>query len=219
LRETRRGLASTRQATRVGPPGPRVPRRTARLIRGGDAPIRCSDRSGAARTSRPHRAAWSRLGGFRHPMNTRRGRAPGFKRRPLPAADPEVAIRGKRRARGGRVEPLTVCGSCRLSSVLTTSKGLQTSLLGTRAGLARRPVSAECPQRQTHLPTGPTKKTCKCRSSRERLKGFEPSTFCMAIRGWGRRLPGNCLENGGFGALCADGGALRIHTVSRGFCQ
>ena len=26
------------------------------------------------------------------------------------------------------------------------------------------------------------KKTCKCRPSEERLKGFEPSTFCMASR-------------------------------------
>jgi hypothetical protein len=35
---------------------------------------------------------------------------------------------------------------------------------------------------QTRQPTAPSKKTCKCRPSRERLKGFEPSTFCMASR-------------------------------------
>jgi hypothetical protein len=32
------------------------------------------------------------------------------------------------------------------------------------------------------------RKTCKCRPFppfRERLKGFEPSTFCMASRAWG----------------------------------
>src|SRR5918994_2160327 len=33
---------------------------------------------------------------------------------------------------------------------------------------------------QTHYSTATTKKTCKCRPFPKRLKGFEPSTFCMA---------------------------------------
>src|SRR4029453_4647898 len=33
---------------------------------------------------------------------------------------------------------------------------------------------------QTHQPTARTKKTCNCRPFRKRLKGLEPSTFCMA---------------------------------------
>jgi hypothetical protein len=35
---------------------------------------------------------------------------------------------------------------------------------------------------QTNKATAPTKKTCKCRPFAKRLKGFEPSTFCMASR-------------------------------------
>jgi hypothetical protein len=45
-------------------------------------------------------------------------------------------------------------------------------------------LSNHCPMTQTHYPTARVKKTCKCRSFRERLKGFEPSTFCMASRTW-----------------------------------
>ena len=35
---------------------------------------------------------------------------------------------------------------------------------------------------QTNQPTAPTKKACKCSPFAKRLKGFEPSTFCMASR-------------------------------------
>ena len=35
---------------------------------------------------------------------------------------------------------------------------------------------------QTHKPTAHTEKACNCRPSQKRLKGFEPSTFCMASR-------------------------------------
>ena len=56
-------------------------------------------------------------------------------------------------------------------------------------------VRIQSPATQTHYPTAKTKKTCKCRSSRERLKGFEPSTFCMASRtcstGFPRFIPAN----------------------------
>jgi hypothetical protein len=41
-----------------------------------------------------------------------------------------------------------------------------------------------CLMTQTHEPTAPSKKTCKRRPFRKRLKGFEPSTFCMASRSW-----------------------------------
>jgi hypothetical protein len=35
---------------------------------------------------------------------------------------------------------------------------------------------------QTHKPTAHTQKACKYRPFSKRLKGFEPSTFCMASR-------------------------------------
>jgi hypothetical protein len=42
-------------------------------------------------------------------------------------------------------------------------------------------LSNHCLMTQTHERTVPSKKTCKCRPFPKRLKGFEPSTFCMAI--------------------------------------
>ena len=56
------------------------------------------------------------------------------------------------------------------------------------------PLPTGYPSMQTHQPTAHTKKTCKRRPFQERLKGFEPSTFCMAkqvpslCRGAGSRL-------------------------------
>jgi hypothetical protein len=45
---------------------------------------------------------------------------------------------------------------------------------------AAQPVPNDYPAMQTHQPTARIKKTCKCRPFVKRLKGFEPSTFCMA---------------------------------------
>jgi hypothetical protein len=44
------------------------------------------------------------------------------------------------------------------------------------------PVPNGCPATQTHQPTVRMKRTCSCRPFRERLMGFEPTTFCMASR-------------------------------------
>jgi hypothetical protein len=41
-------------------------------------------------------------------------------------------------------------------------------------------VRVQSPATQTHYATAEAKKTCKCRPFAKRLKGFEPSTFCMA---------------------------------------
>jgi hypothetical protein len=48
---------------------------------------------------------------------------------------------------------------------------------------------------QTHKPTAPTKKTCKRGPLEKRLKGFEPSTFCMASRRWGGLLAADFPAN------------------------
>jgi hypothetical protein len=48
-----------------------------------------------------------------------------------------------------------------------------------------------------------TKKTYKCRPFQERLKGFEPSTFCMASRTCGSDSTRTCLQTGGFWAAAA----------------
>jgi hypothetical protein len=42
-------------------------------------------------------------------------------------------------------------------------------------------------------PTAPTKKACKCRPFPKRLMGFEPTTFCMAIRSSTPEIALKCL--------------------------
>ena len=58
------------------------------------------------------------------------------------------------------------------------------------------PVSVR--REQTHKPAARTKKACKCRPSWKRLKGFEPSTFCMASRGRDSAQRGISLQIGLF---------------------
>jgi hypothetical protein len=60
-----------------------------------------------------------------------------------------------------------------------------------------RRIPNDYPSTQTHQPAAPTKKTCKCRPSAKRLKGFEPSTFCMASRTCGVDFTRMCLQRGG----------------------
>jgi hypothetical protein len=82
-------------------------------------------------------------------------------------------------------------------------------------GLAVSP--SQSPVTQTYYPTGETKKVCKCRPFSKRLKGFEPSTFCMAIRRWVCHGPTKCLQTNDFRQarpragvreLCGDTGGL-----------
>jgi hypothetical protein len=70
---------------------------------------------------------------------------------------------------------------------------------------------------QTNKATVETKKTCKCRPFRKRLKGFEPSTFCMASSRSAAPRVQKCLQIGVSGRvdrafavqeLCADAGGL-----------
>jgi hypothetical protein len=49
-----------------------------------------------------------------------------------------------------------------------------------------------------HLGPKPAKKTCKRRPFGERLKGFEPSTFCMAISSSRSQSVPKCLQIGRF---------------------
>ena len=67
---------------------------------------------------------------------------------------------------------------------------------------------------QTHQPAAPTKKACKCRPFRKRLKGFEPSTFCMASSTWGTSLGCNVPANRRFLTRLR---AARVSGISRRF--
>jgi hypothetical protein len=69
------------------------------------------------------------------------------------------------------------------------------SLVLSRSRRAWPPGTNDYPSMHTNPPTAYTRRACKRRPSRKRLKGFEPSTFCMASRKWGRgvdhKLPAN----------------------------
>src|SRR5215208_6505110 len=73
--------------------------------------------------------------------------------------------------------------ACRMTSVRTNEHwpaNRAFSLQPPMIGGAR--VRNQSDRMQRNKATATTKKTCKCRPSRERLKGFEPSNFCMASR-------------------------------------
>jgi hypothetical protein len=62
-------------------------------------------------------------------------------------------------------------------------------------------VRSQSSRTQTNKATAPTKKACKCRPSRERLMGFEPTTFCMASGTWDPERPKKALQSTGFRAI------------------
>jgi hypothetical protein len=79
--------------------------------------------------------------------------------------------------------------------VRAVNEWLQRASFESSSTAAWSPVRLQSPATQTHNPTDDTKKTCKRRPSRERLMGFEPTTFCMASRtcstGFLRFIPAN----------------------------
>jgi hypothetical protein len=71
----------------------------------------------------------------------------------------------------------------RSSKVLVARNRLLKSTFRPRPRVAAATIVQSLSGEQTHQPTAPTKKTCKRGPLEERLKGFEPSTLCMASRG------------------------------------
>jgi hypothetical protein len=110
-----------------------------------------------------------------------------------------ASLRGRRgpgvRAVPGLGEPKRFCGPAEGQPFGPAQFPCKRASSHERTHLRAPRVSDECPTAQTHKPTAPTKKTCKCRPFRERLMGFEPTTFCMASRTGGshlaRDLPAN----------------------------
>src|SRR5918992_411731 len=89
--------------------------------------------------------------------------------------------KGGRTAAAGRT--LDLLRACRRTSVRTSWNRPAYSAFSLKPTTVGRPrVRVQSDTTQTYKPTAHTKKTCKRRPSRERLKGFEPSTFCMASR-------------------------------------
>jgi|SRR5215211_668258 len=123
-------------------------------------------RTPGASTGRGHRdCSWSESGGA--------------------GADRTSPLAVGRRQRSWRSQPRTLTGDGlrrrRRSEVRVVNKlpANRWFLRGLSPRAAPR-VPNGYPATQTHQPTVYTKKACKCRPFRERLKGFEPSTFCMA---------------------------------------
>jgi hypothetical protein len=105
---------------------------------------------------------------------------------------------------------------CRRSAVRAATRTPANHLL---SGAVHSWDGRECPKKttQTHLSTEQTKKVCKRIPFRERLKRFEPSTFCMASSKSVRHRPAKCLQTDNsdevdrglwFLELCGDTGGL-----------
>src|SRR5919106_1233764 len=88
---------------------------------------------------------------------------------------------------------------------------------GAPAAGPRRPVPIGCPATQAHQPTADTKKTCKCRPFAKRLKGFEPSTFCMASSSSTPEIVAKCLQISRYHGVSPRMGLPRIAPKYQGF--
>jgi hypothetical protein len=83
----------------------------------------------------------------------------------------------------------------RRSRVRVIKKRLQAGCSETLPSRVGRRVPIGWSATQTHYATARTKKTCKRRPFRERLMGFEPTTFCMASRTCSAKFPQNMPAN------------------------
>jgi hypothetical protein len=108
---------------------------------------------------------------------------------------PRLGIAGSAPA-GVRAQEPAVCRNSRLSPQQANgrpSAGLRNDFSSDKRESACKPgvfleppavgqprVRNQSDPTQTHKPTAHPRKTCKYRSFRERLMGFEPTTFCMA---------------------------------------
>jgi hypothetical protein len=102
---------------------------------------------------------------------------------------PALVGRHEAWARGRRDGPAAArrdpCPSCTsildsLDGAATTSPSLSTWPSPSPDGAPAGPVRSGSTAMQTHLPADRSKRTCKSQVFVKRLKGFEPSTFCMA---------------------------------------
>jgi hypothetical protein len=64
-----------------------------------------------------------------------------------------------------------------------------------------------------------TKKTCKCTPSWKRLKGFEPSTFCMASSSSVSQINAKCLQMGRYLAAQLQDGFQEFRRKRRGLAN
>ena len=83
----------------------------------------------------------------------------------------------------------------RTSRVLVARNRLLKSTFRPRPRVAADTIVQSLSGDAVALPGLASKKACKCRPSRKRLKGFEPSTFCMASRARDSVQCGISLQN------------------------
>jgi hypothetical protein len=105
----------------------------------------------------------------------------------------------------------------RRSEVRVVNNCLQTGLISEGlSALPAPPVPNRYPAAQTHQPTARTKKTCKCNPFQERLKGFEPSTFCMASSAGGALLSNFIPANRSLSGYACRGPFARLSPANHG---
>jgi hypothetical protein len=89
----------------------------------------------------------------------------------------------KQPANGRSGRTLDLLQACRVTSVRTSENRPANRAFSLKPPPIGGPrVRNQSDRTQTNKATAATKKTCKCRPFSKRLKGFEPSTFCMASR-------------------------------------
>jgi hypothetical protein len=99
----------------------------------------------------------------------------------------QAAVRGRRRLEEAGSRPsrrtLDLLQACRMTSVRTNENRPANRAFSLKPPTIGGPrVRNQSDRMQRNKATAATKKACKCRPFSKRLKGFEPSTFCMASR-------------------------------------
>src|SRR5688572_15539829 len=95
----------------------------------------------------------------------------------------ERAVCQEQPANGRSRRTLDLLQACRMTSVRTNESRPANWVFFLKPPTIGGPrVRNQSDRMQRNKATATTKNTCKCRPFRKRLKGFEPSTFCMASR-------------------------------------
>ena len=116
----------------------------------------------------------------------------------------ERAVCQEQPANGRSRRTLDLLQACRMTSVRTNENRPANWAFFLKPPTIGGPrVRNQSDRMQRNKATARTKKTCKCRPFRKRLKGFEPSTFCMASRARDSAQRGISLQTGPF---CRAGG-------------
>jgi hypothetical protein len=123
----------------------------------------------------------------------------------------------KSRANGRSRRTLDLLQACRMTSVRTDENRPANRAFSLKPPTIGGPrVRNQSDRTQRNKATAATKNTCKTEVLRERLKGFEPSTFCMASSAGGALLSNFIPANRSLSGYACRGPFARLSPANHG---